>query len=317
MLAGQNECRRTLSRHFSDRNTPVGSCRKIAGLRILITGASQGIGRALAVEAARQGAKVLATARSAGLLDELGMEIRHDGGTIETLKADVTSAEERQRMVEVASQRFGGLDVLINNAGIGATGHFAEVSPDRLRQIMEVNFFGLAETTRVCLPLLRQGVTPAIVNISSIAGRRALPARSEYSASKFAVQGLSEALRGEMVRFDIDVIVINPGLTQTNFSQNMIEQRARMPLDHLRGMSATAVALATMRALERGQEEVTLTLKGKLIVWFTRFFPRLVDRLVKRKVGELFRDEIVARKRKLDSAAATAPARGQAGQTVQ
>src|SRR4051794_10494357 len=140
----------------------MGQHRNIAGLRILITGASQGIGRALAVAAARRGARVLAAARSEQLLAELAREVRAAGGTIETVRADVTSPEERQRMAEAAVRHFGGLDVLVNNAGIGATGHFADVSPERLRTIMEVNFFGLTETTRVCLPLLKQGRTPAI-----------------------------------------------------------------------------------------------------------------------------------------------------------
>jgi short-subunit dehydrogenase len=162
---------------------------------------------------------------------------------------------------------------------------------------MEVNFFALTETTRVFLPLLRQGQRPAIVNISSIAGKRGIPARSEYSASKFAVQGFSEALRAEMVRFDIDVLVICPGLTQTNFSKNMLEQKARMPMDHLRGMTAEDVAAATLRAIERGTNEVCLTLQGRLIVLVSRFFPRLADRIAARRVRALFRDEMAARHR--------------------
>src|SRR5205823_10051985 len=115
----------------------------------------------------------------------------------------------------------------------------------RLRAIMEVNFFGLAETTRAFLPMLREGNKPALVNISSIAGKRGIPARSEYSTSKFAVQGFSEALRGELAKDGIDVLVVCPGLTQTNFSQNMIEQKARLPMDHLRGMTPQQVADAT------------------------------------------------------------------------
>src|SRR5262249_28633644 len=166
----------------------MGHRRKIQGTRILITGASQGIGRALAVAAARRGGKVLAAARSEELLRELAGEIKAFGGTVVTVKADVTSADDRRAMVEATKQAFGGLDVLVNNAGIGATGHFAEAAPDRLRKIMEVNFFGLTETTRIFLPLLKEGVRPAIVNISSIAARRSIPAPSDYSASKFAAQ---------------------------------------------------------------------------------------------------------------------------------
>lgn len=274
----------------------MGQRRQIAGSRVLITGASQGIGRALAEAAALRGAKVLAAARSAPLLRELAEWGRDQGAALETVVADVTGADDRQRMADAAVRHFGGLDVLVNNAGIGATGHFVECSPDRLRRIMEVNFFGLTETTRACLPLLRQGNRPAVVNVSSIAGKRAIPARSEYSASKFAVQGFSEALRAELAKDGIDVLVVCPGLTQTNFSQNMLEQKARMPMDHLRGMTAEQVAVATLRAIERGRNETCLTFQGKLMVLVSRFLPRLADRVAARKVRALFRDEIEARR---------------------
>src|SRR6202011_4408155 len=113
--------------------------------------------------------------------------------------------------------------------------------------------------TRLFLPLLRKGQKPAVVNISSFAGKRGIPARSEYSASKFAVQGFSEALRAELAKDNIDVLVICPGLTQTNFSQNMLEQKAKMPMDHMRGMTSEQVASATLRAIERGSNETCLT----------------------------------------------------------
>ncbi len=215
----------------------MGQRRNLNGLRILITGASQGIGRALAAAAARRVRSVLAAARSDTLLAELSQEVRAAGGIIETVRADITSREDRDAMAGEALRQFGGIDVLINNAGIGATGHFAEVSPERLRTIMEVNFFALVETTRQFLPLLRLGTTPAILNISSIAAKRGIPARSEYSASKFAVHGFSEALRAELAQEGIDVLLVNPGLTQTNFSHNMLEQKAALQLDHLRGMT--------------------------------------------------------------------------------
>jgi short-subunit dehydrogenase len=270
--------------------------RKLAGLRILITGASQGIGRALVLAAARRGARVLAVARSEELLADLAREALAAGGVVEAVVADVTRPEDRGQMVEAARRHFGGLDVLVNNAGVGATGHFVEASPERLRALMEVNFFAVAETTRLFLPLLRQGQKPALVNISSIAGKRAIPARSEYSASKFAVQGFSEALRPELAKDGIDVVVVCPGLTQTNFSRNMLEQKARMAVDHMRGMTAEAVALATLRALERGRHEVCLGLSGKLIALVSRFFPSVADWIVKLKVRSLFREEIAARK---------------------
>lgn len=280
--------------------------RKLAGLRVLVTGASQGIGRALVVAAAKKGSKVLAAARSQPLLDELAAEVRAAGGTIETVAANVTQPADRQAMVEAAKQHFGGLDVLVNNAGIGATGHFMDSDPQILRQIFETNFFGLTETTRAFLPLLKAGVTPAIVNISSVVGKRALPARSLYSSSKFAVAGFSEAIRAELAKDGIDVLVVSPGLTQTNFSKNMLEQKAKMKLDHMRGMTSEEVADATLRAIERGSVDVTLTFKGKLLVLVNRFAPWVIDFFAKKKVRELFADEIAARKKKQEEASGVA-----------
>jgi short-subunit dehydrogenase len=278
--------------------------RNLAGLRVLVTGASQGIGRALCVVAARRGCKVLAAARSRPLLDELAAEVRAAGGTIETVVADVTQPADRAAMAAAATTHFAGLDVLINNAGIGATGHFMDSDPQVLRTIFETNFFGLIETTRACLPLLKAGTTPAIVNISSVVGRRALPARSLYSASKFAVAGFSESIRAELAKDGIQVIVVSPGLTQTNFSQNMLEQKARMPMDHMRGMTSEQVAEATLTAVAAGKTEVTLTLNGKLLVLVNRFAPWVVDFFARKKVRELFAEEIAEREAR--RAAATA-----------
>ena len=233
--------------------------RDLKGLRVLVTGASQGIGRAIALMAAKRGSRVLACARKMDLLEELAVEARADGGVLEPVKADVADAEGRRHMAAEAERLFGGLDILINNAGIGATGHFADSDPETLRQIMEVNFFGSTETTRTLLPLLQKGNSAAVVNISSIVGKRALPARGLYSASKFAMEGWSQAIRGEFAKDNIDVIVVNPGLTQTNFSQNMLVQKAKVQMDHMRGMTPEEVAEATLRALEKGTNDVHLT----------------------------------------------------------
>lgn len=273
----------------------MGQRRRLAGSRMLITGASQGIGRALAVEAALQGVKVLAAARQEPLLQELQFEVKAKGGALEFVVADVTQAADRQKMVESARRHFGGLDLLVNNAGIGATGHFADGAAERLRKIFEVNFFGLTETTRVFLPLLKKGQHPAIVNISSIAGKRGISARADYSSSKFAVQGFSEALRAELAKDGVDVLIISPGLTQTNFSQNMIEQKALIQMDHLRGMTSEEAARQSLRAIARGKNDTTLSFKGKLLVLISRFFPWIADRIMKRKVRGLFEEERAAR----------------------
>ncbi len=274
----------------------MGQRRDLKGMRVLVTGASQGIGKALAEAAARRGASVIATARSVDLLNELAATVAKDGHTLVVVQADVTKPDDRQKMVDAAMQHFGGLDVLINNAGIGATGHFADAGPDVLRSIMETNLFGTTETTRAFLPVLKKGNKPAIVNISSIVGKRALPARGLYAASKFAVEGWSQAIRAELSKDGIDVLVINPGLTQTNFSKNMLEQKAKMQMDHMRGMTSEQVAEATLRAIEKGHNNTNLTLRGKLLVLFAHFMPAVIDFFARKKVRELFAEEITQRR---------------------
>jgi short-subunit dehydrogenase len=270
--------------------------RALAGLRILVTGASQGIGRAIAVEAARRGGRVVASARSADLLQELRKEVQSTGGEIEVVAGDICKPEDRAALVAAAQQYYGGLDILINNAGIGATGHFVDSDPAALRSIFETNFFALCEVTRVFLPLLKAGRTPMLINISSVLGRRAIPGRPLYSASKFAVAGFSESLRAELWKDGIDVLVVNPGLTQTNFSKNMLEQKAKVQLDHLRGMTSEEVAVATLDAAAKGKPEITLTRQGRLLVGLSRFAPSLVDFFARRKVKKIFNDEIAARR---------------------
>ncbi len=269
--------------------------RCLKGMRALVTGASQGIGRALVESALKRGMRVLAASRSFDLLRELA-EKPASRGALAIVQADVTSPADRQKLLEAAERELGGLDVLINNAGIGATGHFADSSPDVLRQIFETNFFGPAELTRAFLPMLARGAKPAIVNVGSILGKRALPARGLYSASKFALQGLSEALRAELVRFGIDVLVANPGLTQTNFARNMLERKGKVALDHLRGMTSEQVAEATLGALERGRNEINLTFPGRLLLLVNRFAPWMIDLFARRKVRQLFADEAALRR---------------------
>lgn len=257
--------------------------RKLAGLRVLVTGASQGLGHAIAEAAARRGAKVLAVSRHPQPL-----------AGVETLAADITKPADRAAMVETAVRLFGGLDVLVNNAGIGATGHFVDSSPDTLRDVFETNFFGTTETIRAFLPTLKVGTTPAIVNISSVVGKRAVPGMPSYSASKFAVNGFSEAVRAELAKDGVDVIVVNPGLTRTNFGKNLVEAKSP-PLDDTGGMTAEDAAEAVLRALERGASDTTLTARGKLMVLASRYAPRLVDFFLKRRVRREYADEIARR----------------------
>lgn len=266
--------------------------RLLAGKRILITGASMGIGYALAVAAAKRGAKVIAVARTVGLLDTLARQVQAAGGQIDTLAVDVTNPTDRQSLLEFVQTRHGGLDILVNNAGVGATGHFMEVDESVLREIFEVNFFGALELTRLCLPLLARGQQPLLVNISSILGRRAYPARSCYSASKFALAGWSDAVRAELSPYGVGVLVVNPGLTVTNFSANLKARSARLAMDQLRGMSADDVAEATLKAMEADKAEISLTLQGKLLVLVNRFVPWFFEWRAKKTMRKLFADDL-------------------------
>ena len=134
-----------------------------------------------------------------------------------------------------------------------------------------------------------------IVNISSVVGRRALPARGLYSASKFALAGWSEALRLELSLEGISVLVVNPGLTRTNFSKNLLEATARIRYDHFGGMSADQVAEKTWSAAARDWKEITLTGPGVALILATRFLPRVVDYFAKKKVRDVFAEELAAR----------------------
>jgi short-subunit dehydrogenase len=261
--------------------------REIQDSRALITGASSGIGRAIARELARQGGKVVCMARREDRLQALAKEIQDAAGpskkdTAAWVAGDVTDAEVRKRGIEAAVSHFGGLDILVNNAGVGAIGPFETGDPQRVRRIMEVNFFALVEMTRLALPVLKQGRRPIIVNVSSILGRRGVPHNSEYAASKFAVHGFSESIRAELAGIGVDVLVVSPGTTSTEFFDNVMESKGGPKWPEHTPVSADVVARATVRAIRRGSHEITPYLWGKVLLTLNRVSPWLVDKLMAR-----------------------------------
>jgi short-subunit dehydrogenase len=262
--------------------------RDIQGSRAIVTGASSGIGRAVARELARQGARLIITARREDRLKELADEIAGTTATavtrdrVDWVAGDISDAAVRAKAIDLARSRYGGLDILVNNAGVGATGLFEDAGPERLRRIMEVNFFALAEMTRLALPLLKQGRRPILVNVSSILGRRGVPHNSEYAASKFAVQGFSESIRAELVRHGIDVLVVSPGTTETEFFDRVLEKTTSPKWPEHRPVTAAEVARQVVRAIRRGRHEIVPYRWGKVLVWLNRLSPRLVDWLMSR-----------------------------------
>ncbi len=260
------------------------SKREIHGSRAIVTGASSGIGREIALELARQGAELVVVARREERLRQLAKEIHAGGGRVEVVAGDVTDPTTQQRAVDLAQSRFGGLDLLVNNAGVGAMGLFEHADSGRVRRLMEVNFFALVEMTRLALPLLKQGTNPVIVNVGSILGHHGVPHSSEYCASKFAVRGFSESLRAELTIHKIDVLVVSPGTTETEFTANVIQHTGEPSWPEHAPASAAAVARKTVQAIRRGRHEIVPYKWGKLFYWLNRISPRLIDHFMARYV---------------------------------
>jgi short-subunit dehydrogenase len=207
----------------------------------------------------------------------LAETIRNQGGEALVAPTDVTDPAQRAGLVEQALAHLGGIDILINNAGVGALGFFEGADEARLRRIMEVNFFAATELTRLALPQLRRGRNPMIVNVGSVLGRRGIPGMVEYCASKFALAGWSEGLRAELAREGVHVLLVSPGGIETEFDAHMIEQRARLSWRNRRRMSADRCALHIVRAMRAGRNEVVVTTSGKLMLLVNRLSPRLLD----------------------------------------
>lgn len=180
----------------------------------LITGCSSGLGRQLAEAVAARGDCVVATARSMDTLKALGGRYPE---TVRSISLDVTRAGDAAKAVALAEGAFGGLDILVNNAGYGFIGAIEEGEPDEYRPMFEVNLFGLIETTRAALPALRKRAGARIVNISSGAGIAGSAGFGFYNATKFAVEGLSEALAQELRPLGLQVIIVEPGPFRTEF----------------------------------------------------------------------------------------------------
>jgi short-subunit dehydrogenase len=269
--------------------------------RSLVTGASSGLGKALAERLVRAGARVILTGRSGERLAAVAQGLIRAGADparVITFPADLTIESDRQGLFDLARQRFGALDLVINNAGVGATGQFDTHDASVLRNVLEINFFAVAEVCRLALPLLADGNDPVMVAMGSVNARRGLPGRSEYSASKFAVTGFIESIRIEWRRFGIHVLQVNPGFTDTPFDDNALVNTARVSVSHRRTMSPDDVALATLRAIEKRKSEITLSRDGRLLVLANRIAPRFVDWGLTRWLLKLFPDAPVLQKRR-------------------
>jgi short-subunit dehydrogenase len=219
-----------------------------------------------------------------GELQAVADEARRCGAQVAVSRGDVTVPQHRQAMFATAEAAFGGLDILVNNAGIGAFGHFVELPAESLRQVMEVNFFASAENCRLAIPLLARGAQPLIVNVSSMYGRRGVPDWAAYCASKFALCGFSEALRAELVRFGIDLMLVLPGLTRTNLLRNLAASRQGQALDFTTGLTPQVVASQIFDGMRKNRSELRIGWDASRMIWANRLMPRWVDLRKNRQV---------------------------------
>jgi len=247
-----------------------------AGKTILVTGSTDGVGRHVALKLAAGGARVLVHGRNRERGESLLAEIRKRSGDAIFYPADLASLAEVRELAAAVRQDHRRLDALVNNAGIGGLGPFEEADEARLRQIMEVNFFAPSAFIREALPPLKKGNRAIIVNVSSVLGHRAIPEMSEYCASKFALHGLSDALRAELAPQGIDVLLVSPSTTTSEFFDVAAGDSGRSPKRYT-AMSAEAVARRAVAAMAAGRHEIILSLGGHALVWFDRLLPSVAD----------------------------------------
>ena len=260
---------------------------------VAITGGSDGIGKALVDSLILLGAKVATCGRNQDKLYDL--QKLHSGKPLHTLVADVSNYNDCKNFIETTIQVFGGIDILINNAGISMRALLKDLDVEVIQKVMEVNFNGTLFCTKLALDSImeRKGT---IVGVSSIAGFRGLPGRSGYSASKHAMNGFLEALRTEMMDSDVHVMWVCPGFTSSNIRHAALNKKGKSqgesPMDEGTMMSSEKCAAYILEAIEKRKRTLVLTFTGRRTVFMNKFFPSLADKFVKKfffKNGELVR----------------------------
>jgi short-subunit dehydrogenase len=249
---------------------------------VLITGASSGIGRASAIAFVRRGYRVIAVARSETQLRSLAEDC--DAARLPTIVADVTDAASVEAMVGRVLGEHGLPDVVVANAGVGLDALFTRTSDAALRAVFEVNVFGVVRTIRPFIgPMIERG-SGRLLLISSIVGKRGTPHYSAYSASKFALHGLADALRAELVGTNVSVGLVDPSSTESRFQDNLLRDGPQQNRSRPRRHTAESVADAIVRMAESRRREVILGFEAKLLHWANVVAPGFVDRLLAKKL---------------------------------
>lgn len=259
---------------------------------VAVTGGSEGIGKAMVDLLLDKGAKVATCGRNSDKLYALQAE--YPSHALHTVVADVAIENDCRHFIESTINIYGGIDILINNAGISMRALLKDASTEVLRNIMDVNFFGAVYCTKYALNSLieRKGI---IAGISSVAGYRGLPGRSAYSASKFALQGWLEAIRTELYNDGVHVMWVSPGFVTSNIravALNKDGNAAESIMDEKEMMKPTECACHILHAIEKKKRSLVLSFTGKRTVIMNKFFPGVTDRLVRKfyfKNGELIK----------------------------
>lgn len=247
---------------------------------VVVTGGTDGIGKALVEQLLQAGAKVATCGRDHDKLYRL--QATFPSSPLHTMIADVSVENDCRRFIETTIKFFGGVDILINNAGISMRALLKDVSTEVLRKVMDINFFGSVYCTKYALDSIieRKGT---IVGVSSIAGYRGLPGRSAYSASKFALQGWLEAVRTELLHEDVHVMWVCPGFTASNIRKAALTAEAQAqgesPLDEDKLMPADEAAAHILRAISKKKRTLVFTFNDKRTVLLNKLFPSLTDKL--------------------------------------
>lgn len=248
---------------------------------VVVTGASSGIGEALAREFAARGARVVLGARSAGKLEQIAGEIRAAGAEAAWCAADVAKPEECRALIDTAVENFGGVDVLVCNAGLSMRALFDDVELDVLHRLMDVNFWGTVNCCKYALPWLQKS-RGSIVGISSVAGLHGLPGRTGYSASKYAMTGFLETLRIENLKKGLHVMIACPGFTASNVRFSALtadgSQQGETPRNEDKMMTAGQVARIVANATARRKRLCLMEAEGRATHFIKKFAPGFLDR---------------------------------------